>query len=59
MMQFVADRPGHDFRCSLSCDKIDRLGWKPQVGFEEGLQKTIDWYKGSPWWWRALVRSMR
>jgi dTDP-glucose 4,6-dehydratase len=45
MMQFVADRLGHDFRYSLSCDKIDRLGWKPQVGFEEGLQKTMDWYR--------------
>ena len=56
MMQFVADRPGHDFRYSLSCDKIDRLGWKPQVGFEEGLQKTIDWYKANRWWWRPLVK---
>jgi dTDP-glucose 4,6-dehydratase len=39
---FAGDRPGHDFRYSLSCDKIHRLGWTPQVGFEEGLQKTID-----------------
>jgi len=45
MIEFVGDRPGHDFRYSLSCDEIGRLGWKPQVGFEEGLQKTIDWYK--------------
>ena len=41
-IEFVCDRPGYDFRYSLNCDKIDRLGWKPQVGFEEGLQKTID-----------------
>ena len=39
---FAGDRPGHDFRYSLSCDKIHRLGWTPQVGFEEGPQKTID-----------------
>jgi len=55
MIEFVGDRPGHDFRYSLSCDKIDRLGWKPQVGFEEGLQKTIDYSKVNKWWWRQLV----
>jgi dTDP-glucose 4,6-dehydratase len=55
MIEFVGDRPGHDFRYSLACDKIHRLGWKPQVGFEEGLQKTIDWYKANKWWWRPLV----
>ena len=55
MIEFVGDRPGHDFRYSLACDKIHRLGWKPQVGFEEGLQKTIDWYKANKWRWRPLV----
>jgi dTDP-glucose 4,6-dehydratase len=55
MIEFVGDRPGHDFRYSLACDKIHRLGWKPQMGFEEGLQKTIDWYKANKWWWRPLV----
>jgi len=42
MIEFISDRPGQDFRYSLDCDKIHRLGWKPQVGFEEGLEKTID-----------------
>jgi dTDP-glucose 4,6-dehydratase len=55
MMQFVADRPGHDFRYSLNCERIHRLDWMPKVGIEEGLQKTIDWYKVK-WWWRPLVR---
>jgi dTDP-glucose 4,6-dehydratase len=54
MLEYVPDRPGHDFRYSLACDKIHRLGWKPQMGFEEGLQKTIDWYKANKWW-RLLV----
>ena len=31
MIEFISDRPGHDFRYSLSCDKIQHLGWKPQV----------------------------
>jgi len=55
MIEFVGDRPGRDFRYSLNCDKIHRLGWKPQVAFEEGLQKTIDWYKVNKWWRRQLV----
>ena len=59
MLEFVPDRPGHDFRYSIQCSKVQRLGWKPQVGFEEGLQKTVDWYRTNEWWWRPLVRSMR
>jgi dTDP-glucose 4,6-dehydratase len=55
MIEFVSDRPGHDLRYSLDCAKIHRLGWKPQVGFEDGLQKTIDWYTANQWWWCRLV----
>jgi len=55
MIEYVEDRPGHDFRYSLDCDKIHRLGWGPQVPFDEGLQKTIDWYRSNEWWWRRLV----
>jgi dTDP-glucose 4,6-dehydratase len=55
MIEYVEDRPGHDFRYSLNCEKIHRLGWKPQVPFEEGLQKTIDWYASNKWWWRPLL----
>jgi dTDP-glucose 4,6-dehydratase len=54
MIQFVEDRPGHDFRYSLDCTKIHSLGWSPEVGFEEGLQRTIDWYSNNDWWWRPL-----
>ena len=41
MIELVGDRPGHDFRYSLSCDKIHRLGWKPQVAFEEVLRRRL------------------
>jgi dTDP-glucose 4,6-dehydratase len=57
MLEFVPDRPGHDLRYSIQCSKVQRLGWKPQVGFEEGLQKTVDWYRTNEWWWRPLVRA--
>jgi dTDP-glucose 4,6-dehydratase len=49
MVQFVADRPGHDFRYSINCEKIHRLGWKTLCSFEDGLQKTIDGYAGKKW----------
>ena len=45
-IEYVTDRPGHDFRYALSNKKIERkLGWKPKVDFESGLKKTITFYK--------------
>jgi dTDP-glucose 4,6-dehydratase len=55
MIEYVADRPGHDFRYSLDCERIHHLGWRPQVNFEDGLLKTVDWYRSNEWWWRRLV----
>jgi dTDP-glucose 4,6-dehydratase len=55
MITFIEDRPGHDYRYSLDCDKIHQLGRKPQVAFEEGLQKTIRWYKANERLWRPLI----
>ena len=55
MIEFVSDRPGHDFRYSLDCQKMTRLGWKPRVTFEDGLQQTIDWYVANKWWWHPLL----
>jgi dTDP-glucose 4,6-dehydratase len=55
MIEHVPDRLGHDFRYSLNCEKIHGLGWRPEVPFEEGLQKTIDWYKSNERWWRRLI----
>jgi dTDP-glucose 4,6-dehydratase len=55
MIEYVPDRPGHDFRYSLNCEKLHDLGWRPSVSFEEGLQTTIDWYRSNEWWWRPLV----
>jgi dTDP-glucose 4,6-dehydratase len=55
MIEYVNDRPGHDFRYSLDCEKLHDLGWKPGISFQEGLQTTIDWYRSNEWWWRRLV----
>jgi dTDP-glucose 4,6-dehydratase len=51
LMQYVKDRPGHDRRYALDSSKIRRqLGWKPQVSFEEGIRRTIDWYRSNSAW---------
>ncbi len=50
----VADRPGHDRRYSLDTAKLEALGWKPQEGFDEGLAKTVNWYRENEWWWRPI-----
>jgi len=52
-IQPVEDRKGHDLRYSVDITKINTdLGYSPQVNFEEGLQKTINWYKSNEVWWR-------
>lgn len=44
LIKYVKDRPGHDFRYSVDCSKLRKLGWKPQVRFESGIKDTIQWY---------------
>lgn len=43
-ISFVADRPGHDLRYNLNCEKINALGWQPKWSFYKGIQKTVEWY---------------
>ena len=51
LITFVKDRPGHDLRYAIDASKINKeLGWKPSVTFEEGLNKTIDWYLNNEEW---------
>ena len=51
LMQYVKDRPGHDRRYALDSCKIQReLGWKPLVCFEDGIRRTIDWYRLNTSW---------
>ncbi|WP_072876891.1 dTDP-glucose 4,6-dehydratase [Flagellimonas taeanensis] len=51
LITFVKDRPGHDLRYAIDASKINReLGWKPSVTFEEGLERTIDWYLDNQEW---------
>jgi dTDP-glucose 4,6-dehydratase len=54
LLMFVSDRLGHDWRYSLDSRKIRRLGWKPRVGFDEGLERTVRWYRKNETWWKAI-----
>lgn len=51
LITFVKDRPGHDLRYAIDSSKLqNELGWLPSVSFEEGLEKTVDWYlKNTEW----------
>ncbi|WP_295492084.1 dTDP-glucose 4,6-dehydratase [Sphingorhabdus sp. EL138] len=54
---FVADRPGHDQRYAIDASKIKReLGWQPEVGFEEGVARTVDWYLTHEDWWQPILQ---
>jgi dTDP-glucose 4,6-dehydratase len=56
LIEFVKDRPGHDQRYAIDAGKINReLGWKPSVSFEEGLEKTVDWYLANEDWVRDIT----
>jgi dTDP-glucose 4,6-dehydratase len=56
LIEYVTDRPGHDFRYSLDCSKLLKMGWKPHYSFEEGLKDTVEWYMRNEWWWRPLKK---
>ena len=51
LLRHVQDRPGHDRRYALSCEKIKQeLAWEPQISLEDGLRQTIDWYRSNSTW---------
>lgn len=54
LIEFVADRPGHDYRYALDITRITELGWEPRVTLGEGLERTVRWYQQHPEWWRPL-----
>ncbi len=54
LIQHVTDRPGHDRRYSLNCEKLMALGWKSAHTFGQALEKTVRWYVENEWWWRKI-----
>jgi dTDP-glucose 4,6-dehydratase len=55
LIEFVTDRPGHDFRYSIDPTKIEtQLGWKATIGFADGIRRTIEWYLARREWTDAI-----
>ena len=58
LITFVADRPGHDLRYAIDSSKLQsELGWEPSVDFEQGLEKTVDWYLENEQWLNNVVNG--
>ena len=56
-IKFVYDRPGHDKRYAINASKIKKLGWKPKVKFEKGIEETINWYLRNESWWKKILKN--
>jgi dTDP-glucose 4,6-dehydratase len=55
LIEYVTDRPGHDRRYSLGSQKLhDELGWRAEVRFDEGLERTVSWYRDNESWWEPI-----
>ena len=57
-IEFTRDRPGNDLRYALHTGKIENeIGWRPHVSFEQGIERTIQWYKDNPDWVQAIQKK--
>jgi dTDP-glucose 4,6-dehydratase len=54
LISYVEDRLGHDRRYSLASAKTEALGWKAAVGFDAGIERTVEWYRANEWWWKPI-----
>ena len=58
LIEFVADRPGHDERYAIDASKLEtELGWRAQETFDSGIEKTVRWYLENDWWWKPLRQA--
>jgi dTDP-glucose 4,6-dehydratase len=54
LIEYVTDRPGHDRRYSLSAARLQDLGWDAAVSFDDGIARTVDWYRENESWWEPI-----
>lgn len=58
-IEFVKDRLGHDFRYSLDCSRMRKLGWKPRHDFSSAIKETVSWYRKNEKLWKPLKDALR
>ena len=58
LIEYVNDRPGNDLRYSLDSSKINKLGFEPEINIDEGLMRTIEWYKNNKEWWNNSLNDV-
>ncbi|KAI9099802.1 hypothetical protein DFS34DRAFT_506631 [Phlyctochytrium arcticum] len=59
LIEFVEDRPFNDMRYAIDSNKLEQMGWKPKVKFEEGIERTIEWYTAySRQWWSDISGAL-
>jgi dTDP-glucose 4,6-dehydratase len=54
LIQHVADREGHDECYWMDCTKVLALGWQPNLGFDDAIERTVRWYADNRWWWEKI-----
>lgn len=60
LIQFIKDRPGHDYRYSVDTQKIEKnINWKPRTTFEAGIEKTVKWYLENIAWLEEKIKSLK
>lgn len=58
LITYVPDRKGHDMRYAIETKKIyDELGWQPEINFDEGINKTVEWYLHNKAWWERILNG--
>ena len=58
LIEYVADRPGHDLRYAVDSTKLSKkFGWYPETNFEDGLRLTISWFENNRTWWMKIVNN--
>jgi len=57
LVRSVPDRPGHDRRYAMDGARLEALGWRPRIDFDEGIRLTVAWFRDNPEWWRAIKRG--
>jgi dTDP-glucose 4,6-dehydratase len=58
LVRHVEDRPGHDRRYALDCSKLQRrCGWSPRIDWNEGIARTVEWYRRNESWWRPIKQG--